>query len=90
MGFAISAVNMDIAGSVLSLLQLFIDSGLQRDWSGITGNPAKFALGNVSLIFDIIYMSQHYILYRQARGNEDRPDGDAEEEEEERPLLRDE
>ena len=37
---------------------------LQKDWSGLTGNPVKFGLGNVSIIFDILFMTQHYILYK--------------------------
>ena len=57
---------MDLLGGVLSVAQLVIDSSLQKDWSGLTGNPVKFGLGNVSILFDIIFMTQHYILYRGA------------------------
>jgi hypothetical protein len=39
-----------------------------NDFSGITGNPAKFALGFVSIIFDIIFMIQHYCLYPSNNG----------------------
>ena len=55
---------MDLLGGVLSVAQLVIDSSLQSDWSGITGNPVKLGLANVSIIFDVIFMVQHYILYR--------------------------
>ena len=48
-----------------------IDSSLQSDWSGITGNPVKLGLGNVSIFFDIIFMVQHYILYRGNKVEED-------------------
>ena len=58
------------SGSVLSILQLMIDSSLQRDWSGLTGNPVKLGLGNVSIFFDLIFITQHYILYRDARKSE--------------------
>lgn len=34
-----------------------------NDFGGITGNPAKFGLGFVSIIFDVIFMMQHYCLY---------------------------
>ena len=34
-----------------------------NDYTGITGNIAKFSLGFVSILFDIIFMIQHYILY---------------------------
>jgi cystinosin len=55
---------LDLLGSVSSLGQLFIDSSLQGSWEGVTGNPVKFGLGNISIIFDIIFMYQHYILYQ--------------------------
>jgi cystinosin len=51
-------------GGILSLAQLGIDSYLGHDWSGITGNPVKLALGNASIFFDIMFMIQHYWLYR--------------------------
>ena len=56
---------MDFLGGVMSIAQLLIDSSLQKDWSGLTGNPVKFFLGNISIVFDIVFMSQHYILYRR-------------------------
>lgn len=65
-GWAIEMILCDITGSFLSITQLFIDSWLVHDWSGITGNPLKFWLGNVSLFFDVVFMTQHYILYRGA------------------------
>lgn len=45
------------------MIQLLIDSSLQADWSGLTGNPVKFGLANISLLFDIIFITQHYVLY---------------------------
>ena len=45
------------------MVQLLIDSSLQADWSGLTGNPVKFCLANISLLFDIIFITQHYVLY---------------------------
>lgn len=46
------------------MLQLVLDSSLQSDWSGITGNPVKLLLGNVTIFFDAIFCVQHYVLYR--------------------------
>lgn len=48
---------------MFSLLQLVIDSALQADWSGMTGNPVKLGLANISLFFDIMFITQHYVLY---------------------------
>lgn len=56
---------MDFAGGWLSLAQLSIDSALQNDWSGMIGNPVKFGLSNITIVFDIIFIFQHYVLYRQ-------------------------
>ncbi|EMC94379.1 hypothetical protein BAUCODRAFT_111210 [Baudoinia panamericana UAMH 10762] len=62
-GWSIHQVLLDFGGGVLSMLQLVIDSALQADWSGLTGNPAKFGLANISLGFDVIFLVQHYVLY---------------------------
>ena len=57
---------MDLTGGILSIAQLLIDSGLQHDWSGVTGNPVKFGLGNVSILFDLLFIVQHYVLYHNS------------------------
>lgn len=63
-GWSIWQILLDFAGGVLSISQLMIDSSMQGDWSGVTGNPVKFALGQVSMIYDLIFFTQHYVLYR--------------------------
>lgn len=68
-GWSIWQILLDFAGGVLSISQLVIDSSMQGDWSGVTGNPVKFALGQVSMIYDLIFFTQHYVLYR---GSEDK------------------
>jgi cystinosin len=65
-GWSIAQILLDFVGGFLSIAQLCIDSYLQNDWSGITGNPVKLALGNVSVFFDIIFIVQHYFLYNNA------------------------
>lgn len=62
-GWSITQQLLDFTGGVLSLAQLVIDSSLQEDWSGLTGNPLKFGLANISLVFDIIFILQHFVLY---------------------------
>src|SRR5258708_2585929 len=66
-GWSIWQILFDFVGGVLSITQLGIDSYLQHDWSGITGNPVKLLLGNVSIFFDVIFITQHYCLYPQKR-----------------------
>ncbi|KJZ80533.1 hypothetical protein HIM_00383 [Hirsutella minnesotensis 3608] len=82
-GWSIWQVLLDVAGGILSISQQGVDSYLQRDWSGITGNPVKFALGNASLCYDSIFMTQHYILYRGSGANNGKAPWRGEEE----PLL---
>lgn len=66
-GWSIYTILLDFSGGWLSLAQLVIDSALQNDWTGITGNPVKFGLGNITIIFDLIFFIQHYVLYRNAK-----------------------
>lgn len=63
-GWSIGQILFDFAGGVFSLAQLFIDASFQGDWSGVTGNPAKFGLSNISMFFDLVFVWQHYVLYR--------------------------
>ncbi|OAD02431.1 hypothetical protein MUCCIDRAFT_143982, partial [Mucor lusitanicus CBS 277.49] len=56
--------NILLASGVLSITQLLLDAYLSGDWSGVSGNPVKLGLGLQSIAFDIIFMVQHYILYR--------------------------
>lgn len=79
-GWSIAQILLDFVGGILSILQLGIDSYLQGDWSGVTGNLVKLALGNISVFFDIIFITQHYCVYRGNRGP-------ASAEDEEEPLL---
>lgn len=34
------------------------------DWQSIFGDPTKFGLGLFSVLFDIVFIVQHYFLYR--------------------------
>ena len=43
------------------LILLFIHSD---DWKSIFGDPTKFGLGVFSICFDLLFMTQHHILYR--------------------------
>lgn len=90
-GWSITQQLLDFSGGLLSMFQLLIDSSLQADWSGLTGNPVKFGLANISLIFDIIFITQHYVLYGpvEEKGERERRDTnvDSDPHHEEDPLL---
>ncbi|KAG0057062.1 hypothetical protein BGZ83_001911 [Gryganskiella cystojenkinii] len=62
-GWSIHNILLDFTGGALSIAQLILDSALSGDWSGISGDPVKFGLGFLSIAFDLVFMTQHYILY---------------------------
>lgn len=77
MGWNINQVLLDFTGGVFSVFQLCMEAYAKEDMSAITGDPVKFGLGSVSIVFDIMFMVQHYCLYKQnnAKLSEDAPKG---------------
>ena len=63
-GWSIGNILLDFTGGILSVLQMFLLSTNYNDWSSIFGSPTKFGLGVFSILFDVLFMVQHYILYR--------------------------
>ena len=41
------------------------------DWKSIFGDPTKFGLGLFSVCFDLLFVLQHYILYRHPPASKD-------------------
>jgi cystinosin len=62
LGWSIGNVLLDFTGGALSIGQLLLD-GATLGWGGVIGDPIKFALGFVSMIFDVLFMVQHYCLF---------------------------
>ena len=67
-GWNIDNVVLDFTGGTLSLGQLLMDAACRDDWSAVSGDPVKFGLGFASMFFDCIFLVQHFVLYRPARG----------------------
>ncbi|CAF4160607.1 unnamed protein product [Rotaria sp. Silwood2] len=63
-GWSIGNILLDFTGGILSVLQMFFLAINYNDWSSIFGSPTKFALGLFSVLFDLVFIVQHYILYR--------------------------
>jgi cystinosin len=80
LGWSIVQQLLDTTGSVLSLVQLLIDSSLQADWSGLTGNPVKLGLAIISFCFDVTFLTQHYVLYGPVEARDERESGGTDEE----------
>ncbi|XP_052863590.1 cystinosin homolog [Anopheles cruzii] len=68
-GFSISNRIVDLIGGLLSLLQMILNSWNFDDWQSIGGSPVKFGLGFVSIFFDIVFMVQHYVCYKENRSD---------------------
>lgn len=91
LGWATGGIVLDVIGGVLSLVQLVIDAASQADWSGLTGNPVKLGLANISLFFDAIFLTQRFVLYGPVEPKvKDSDDDNAREPNEEDRLLGDE
>lgn len=67
-GWSITNILLDFTGGALSLLQMFLLAYNFNDWSSIFGSPTKFGLGFFSIVFDIVFIIQHYVLYRNNSG----------------------
>ncbi|ESS64478.1 cystinosin [Trypanosoma cruzi Dm28c] len=64
-GWNIWNILLDFTGGILSILQEVIDSWVTSDWEGMKGNPVKFALGSVSILYDLVFFVQHFLLYNE-------------------------
>jgi len=95
-GWSIHNILLDLTGGILSTAQLILDSALANDWTAISGAPAKFGMGLLSMVFDMIFIIQHFVLYKNSRSGlfEDHVDVSAKDVEENRaerrPLMGDE
>jgi len=64
-GWSIAFSLLDLTGGILSISQLIFDGWRTENWDGVRSNPLKFFLGLVSILFDLLFIFQHYILYPQ-------------------------
>ncbi|CAD5112730.1 DgyrCDS1947 [Dimorphilus gyrociliatus] len=67
-GWSIGNVLLDFTGGSLSILQMFLQSYNNNDWTTIFGDFTKFGLGLFSVLFDCLFIVQHYILYKATEG----------------------
>lgn len=73
-GWSIGNILCDFTGGSLSILQMFLISYNNNDWSSIFGDPTKFGLGLFSIMFDALFFVQHYILYRDKQPYDQLPE----------------
>lgn len=69
----LAAASCLIYGLLTGLSFALSDIGIpiSDDYSSIFGDPTKFGLGLFSVLFDILFMVQHYGLYRHTRKADD-------------------
>ncbi|KAE9549960.1 hypothetical protein FO519_006839 [Halicephalobus sp. NKZ332] len=70
-GWSIGNVILDFTGGSMDICQMVLQASNTDDWSGFYGNPVKFGLGLVSMIFDVVFLIQHYCLYRETESGID-------------------
>ncbi|XP_018394902.1 PREDICTED: cystinosin homolog [Cyphomyrmex costatus] len=63
-GWSIGNIFLDFTGGILSMLQMILNAYNYDDWDSIFGDPTKFGLGFFSVAFDVFFLIQHYVLYR--------------------------
>lgn len=71
-GWSIGNILLDFTGGSLSLLQMVIIAYNYDDWTSLFGNVVKVGLSLISMAFDVLFILQHYVLYRN--GNVQLPD----------------
>jgi cystinosin len=62
-GWSIENIMLDFMGGFFSNLQMITDAINLNDVSAIFGNPVKIWMGTSSIIFDIVFLYQHFMLY---------------------------
>ena len=70
-GWSIGNILLDFTGGLLSIGQMFVIAYNQNDWGSIFGDPTKFGLGLFSVLFDILFILQHYVFYRNNSPSEE-------------------
>lgn len=63
LGWSIHNILLDFTGGSLSVLQQCLIAYNTNDWGFITHNIPKFMLGVESMLFDVVFIVQHYVLY---------------------------
>ncbi|XP_076390525.1 lysosomal cystine transporter cystinosin isoform X2 [Megachile rotundata] len=77
-GWSIGNIFLDFTGGMLSMLQMILNAYNYDDWESIFGDPTKFGLGFFSVAFDIFFILQHYVFYRERKEYDKIPGNDYE------------
>lgn len=64
-GWSIVNVLLDFSGGIFSMAQLFLDAMLTGHLDGIMGFMTKWCLAIISILFDTIFILQHYLWFKE-------------------------
>ena len=62
-GFSMPGVWLDFGGGIFSMVQMLLYCVIDKDNAQLTGNVPKLLLSIISLMYDVIFIFQHYICY---------------------------
>jgi cystinosin len=66
-GWSVTNILLDASGGLASLAQQLLGAWWWRDLrSVVAANPVRFALSVASLSFDLLFVLQHYVLFRHS------------------------
>ncbi|OLY80323.1 Cystinosin [Smittium mucronatum] len=63
-GWSVHNVLLDFTGGIFSISQLAVDSIIAGNILLMFDNPGKMFLSLISIAFDLVFIVQHYVLYR--------------------------
>ena len=63
-GWSVGNILLDLSGGLARLLQMVLVADNSQDWTSLTGDLTKLGLSAVSLSFDLVFLLQHFVLYR--------------------------
>lgn len=91
-GWNIHNMLLDFTGGLFSFLQSFIDTFRDpeyklREETSKALNTAKYALSFITMFFDIIFITQHYILYRNSNSDLNTNEHNQEQNSNETPII---
>ncbi|XP_014093038.1 cystinosin homolog isoform X2 [Bactrocera oleae] len=66
-GWSIGNILLDLTGGLLSMLQMILNAYNYNDWVSIFGSVTKFGMGLFTVLFDILFILQHYVFYRHSQ-----------------------
>ncbi|GBG67483.1 hypothetical protein CBR_g618 [Chara braunii] len=62
-GWSIGNILLDLTGAVSGLAQMFLQSIDQKSFKNFAGNAGKLGLTGETIMFDLLFVVQHYYLY---------------------------